>query len=249
MKKKIDFNVSIDYQFFSGAPESERLATQLKNVVAQVIADNKLNVAKEYNGESVVSVAPLGDIYTAQEVDAVLCVFDEFTNLANSILAAEATQYLKAIVAELKEVHENGGTPALRVLAMSIGKIIENVWQELTLFGFNDRWDGAWDLEFIPELLLTVHANHGEFPPAENTGAWINAALEVLEVEQDEYNLKKLVHNHPEFAANLRVAAKYFKAALDMAGADKLSEYTGQSSTNILDELTTLAAKFNADQV
>jgi hypothetical protein len=245
MKKKISFNVSLDYQFFNGAPDTERLTNGLQDSIARAVSLGALNVAKTYNVEGV-SVAPLVEANSALEVDTVLCVFDEITSLAHLTDVKTDNPYFDAMVADLKETHDNGGTPELRRLAMKLGAIIQNVWDDLTTLGLNEKLDGCFDFYFIPQVMRTVHTNHSEFPDAQSNGAWLNAALEVLQIPRDEYDIKKLAYINPEFALNLRAAANNFKAALDIVGAEKLSEFTGQSSGSILDELASLASKFTA---
>lgn len=225
MNKQINFKVSLSYQVFSGEPDAVRLARQLSDFLESAIEKGGLNLAKSHNTESLDCVEPLVVGYSVVEVNTILLVSDEFNKLfSRDDRQGEIVDYLRECI-------------DLNCLARQIGAMVADVWKEINSLGFEAT------LAVIPKLLRNVYANNGELP-TDNRAAWLNGVLSILEIDPDEYAIKKLAHENPEFVVSLRAAANNFKAAVDLAGADKLSEFTGQASGSILAELTALAEKF-----
>lgn len=192
--------------------------------------------------------------FTDTEVDAVLCVFDEIIGMlvwsgrADFETSPENCSEGKRDFARyISEIQQNNGTPELRLLSASLGRVIESIWSELTKAGLTDRWGGAWDFEYVPDVLYTAWQYGHEFPEATNRTQWLAASLHALEYKADTIEgakAEQLICEHPHLPHDIQAAYAHYKAVIDAVGADALSEYTDQSSSNIEDELLALAERF-----
>lgn len=266
------FNVAIDYNVVSGQPDTQHLGFDLRDIIEHSIKQHALdNLDGAHFHAYSCEVAPLGgmiaidgaaanlakpttsgaDTYSDCEVDAALCVFDEligmvsWVNNKRKFKQSDASEDMKAFAQYVEALRDDLGTPHLRTLSTELGRVIETIWRELEDLKLTEHWDGAWDFEFVPDVLFTAWLNGKEFPDASNRTQWLAASLSALGYSSEHIRgaqLENLLRGKPNAVNDIRAAAKHFSDAVRAVGAGELTEYLHQSSSNIEEELTDLAA-------
>lgn len=253
------FTVKVGYTTINGgAIDATHIRDDINDLLVLACENGQLNqrgvyaaqrVSVEFSG--ITPVAKIDTPYTEAEVDAALCVFDEFIGQlawafdAEKFEKSDASTDKKAYAKYLEALHSDGGTPHLRDTSMRLGRLIESIWLELVDAGLTEPWIAAWDFEYVPEVLFTAWLNGKEFPELSNRTQWLAASLSALGYESETIRAAKLenmLRGKPEIVNDIRAAAKHFSAAVRAIGADELTQYMQQSSSNIEDELNDLAS-------